>query len=143
MTAVHDLHVWAMSATRPALTAHRRANRRGRWFPLANASAGLRQDLLDPPRYICRSRRVHAAPRNMPTLSRRIVLISGAPGAGKTTVALPLAAQLGWPLISKDHQGNVSFDAMGGIGGGAFKSPAALAQARWRRSGRWQTAARK
>lgn len=53
----------------------------------------------------------------MPTLSRRIVLISGAPGAGKTTLALPLAAQLGWPLISKDHIKETLFDAMGGIGG--------------------------
>jgi predicted kinase len=30
------------------------------------------------------------------------VVVSGAPGAGKTTVAVPLAAALGLPLLSKD-----------------------------------------
>lgn len=30
------------------------------------------------------------------------LVVSGAPGAGKTSLALPLAASLGWPLLSKD-----------------------------------------
>ncbi len=33
---------------------------------------------------------------------RRVVVISGAPGAGKSTLAAPLAEILGLPLISKD-----------------------------------------
>lgn len=37
-----------------------------------------------------------------PAPRRRIVLVSGAPGAGKSTLALPLAKELGLPLFSKD-----------------------------------------
>lgn len=36
-------------------------------------------------------------------VDRRIVLITGSPGAGKSTLALPLAAALGFPVLSKDH----------------------------------------
>jgi len=35
-------------------------------------------------------------------LSRKIILVSGSPGAGKTTLAKPLAESLGFALISKD-----------------------------------------
>ena len=35
-------------------------------------------------------------------LQRRIVMISGAPGVGKTTIARPLARTLGMPLFAKD-----------------------------------------
>lgn len=33
---------------------------------------------------------------------RQVVMVSGAPGAGKSTLALPLAEALGLPLLSKD-----------------------------------------
>jgi predicted kinase len=34
---------------------------------------------------------------------RRVVLVSGAPGAGKSTLAGPLAAELGFALLAKDR----------------------------------------
>lgn len=43
---------------------------------------------------------------------RRIVLVSGAPGAGKTTVAIPLAAGLGLPLLRKDDIKETLWDAL-------------------------------
>ncbi|WKE70759.1 DNA/RNA helicase domain-containing protein [Streptomyces sp. WP-1] len=36
-------------------------------------------------------------------MPRRIVLVSGAPGAGKTTLALPLSAELRFPMLSEVH----------------------------------------
>jgi predicted kinase len=73
---------------------------------------------------------------------RRVVLVSGAPGAGKTTLAVPLAAELGFMLLRKDRiketlhdgltgdgltGGDLSGDALGGgglssggLGGGAL-----------------------
>lgn len=44
---------------------------------------------------------------------RQIVLVSGAPGAGKSTLAGPLAEQLGFPLISKDVIKETLFDSIG------------------------------
>jgi predicted kinase len=44
---------------------------------------------------------------------KRVVLVSGAPGSGKTTVAVPLAAELGFPLLSKDIIKEQLFDAPG------------------------------
>lgn len=46
--------------------------------------------------------------------TRRIVFVSGAPGAGKTTIAIPLARALGFPLIAKDHIKETLFDALQG-----------------------------
>ncbi len=34
---------------------------------------------------------------------RDVVLVTGAPGAGKTTLAVPLAAELGFALLAKDR----------------------------------------
>jgi adenylate kinase family enzyme len=45
-------------------------------------------------------------------VDRRIVLITGSPGAGKSTLALPLAAALGFPLLSKDHIKETLHDAL-------------------------------
>jgi adenylate kinase family enzyme len=42
---------------------------------------------------------------------KRVVLVSGAPGSGKTTIAVPLAAELGLPLLSKDIIKEQLFDA--------------------------------
>jgi predicted kinase len=44
---------------------------------------------------------------------RRVVYVSGAPGAGKSTLAVPLAAALGYVLISKDRFKETLHDAFG------------------------------
>ena len=46
--------------------------------------------------------------------SRKVILVSGAPGSGKTTLALGLSAALAFPLISKDVIKEAIFDALGG-----------------------------
>lgn len=50
---------------------------------------------------------------------RRIVLVSGAPGAGKTTLTVPLAAELGFALLSKDRIKETLHDALSGAPGSA------------------------
>ena len=47
------------------------------------------------------------------TQVRRLVYISGAPGAGKTSLAGPLAAELGYALITKDTIKETLHDALG------------------------------
>jgi len=47
-------------------------------------------------------------------LSRYMILVSGAPGSGKTTLALPLARTLNFALISKDALKEALFDALNG-----------------------------
>jgi adenylate kinase family enzyme len=49
----------------------------------------------------------------MTTRARRVVLVSGAPGAGKTTLASALAPALGFPLIAKDHIKETLVDVLG------------------------------
>src|ERR1700761_910070 len=44
---------------------------------------------------------------------RHVVFVSGAPGAGKSTLAVPLAAELGFPLVSKDQIKETLHDALG------------------------------
>ena len=46
-------------------------------------------------------------------MTRRIVLISGAPGVGKTTIARPLATELGLPLFAKDTIKESLHDVLG------------------------------
>lgn len=50
----------------------------------------------------------------MDSADRQIVVVSGAPGSGKTTLARPLAARLGYALISKDDLKETLFDALDG-----------------------------
>lgn len=44
-----------------------------------------------------------------------MVVVSGPPGAGKSTLAVPLAAALGLPLLSKDVIKETLFDALGHV----------------------------
>jgi predicted kinase len=45
---------------------------------------------------------------------KRLVYVSGAPGAGKTSLAGPLAAALGYALLTKDTIKETLHDALGG-----------------------------
>lgn len=45
--------------------------------------------------------------------SRRLVYVSGTPGSGKTSVAVPLAAELGYALLTKDRIKETLHDALG------------------------------
>jgi predicted kinase len=42
-----------------------------------------------------------------------VVVVTGIPASGKTTLATALGARLGWPLISKDVVKEALFDALG------------------------------
>jgi predicted kinase len=50
-------------------------------------------------------------------LKPRIVLVSGPPASGKTTLACPLAARLGFALLTKDDIKETLFTAMHGLPG--------------------------
>ena len=51
------------------------------------------------------------------TDAARIVMVSGPPGAGKTTLARPLAKALGFALLCKDDIKEPLYDALGGTRG--------------------------
>jgi predicted kinase len=48
-----------------------------------------------------------------PPAARRLVFVSGPPAAGKTTLAVPLAAELGFALLAKDRIKETLHDALG------------------------------
>src|SRR6266545_1296661 len=50
-------------------------------------------------------------PRGAPV--RTLLLVTGAPSSGKTTLAVPLARHLGLPLITKDTIKEALFDTLG------------------------------
>lgn len=56
-----------------------------------------------------------AAGRLQAAAVRRLVFVSGAPGAGKSTVAGPLASGLGLPLLCKDVIKETLFDQLGRV----------------------------
>ena len=49
---------------------------------------------------------------------RDVVLVTGAPGAGKTTLAVPLAAELGFALLAKDRIKETLAETLGWAPGG-------------------------
>jgi predicted kinase len=70
---------------------------------------------------------------------RRVVLVSGAPGAGKSTLAAPLAAELGFALLTKDRIKETLHNALApgaqrpGLldAGGLAAGPVSLAWSQW------------
>src|SRR5437773_12423980 len=87
-----------------------------------------------------------------PAAKPRSIVVSGAPGTGKSTVAAHLASELGWPLLSLDPMKEALADALGlgderwsdRLGDAAaeilFRQaaafPAAVAEGWWRRERR-------
>jgi predicted kinase len=54
-------------------------------------------------------------------LTQQLIIVSGAPGVGKSTIATPIAKNLGFALITKDHIKEVLFDSLEGpVGDLAF-----------------------
>ena len=68
---------------------------------------------------------------------KRLVYVSGAPGAGKTSLAGPLADALGYALLTKDTIKETLHDALGGPEA-ARPGRGGSAGLRWSCCGRWR-----
>lgn len=60
---------------------------------------------------------------------RKVVVVSGAPGAGKSTLARPLAAELGFPILAKDVIKETLYDHLGHLGADPMASSRRLGAA--------------
>ena len=69
--------------------------------------------------------------------SRRLVYVSGAPGSGKTSLAVPLAAELGYALLAKDRIKETLHDALG-VPAPDRAWSRLLGAPRWNCCGRWR-----
>ena len=94
----------------------------------------------------------------MATNERQVIIVSGSPGAGKTTLARRLATELGFALIAKDDLKETLFDALEGpvgdlafsrkTGGAALellwmlaeRCPKVILESNFRREGEWDRA---
>jgi predicted kinase len=68
---------------------------------------------------------------------RRLVHVSGAPGAGKTSLAGPLAAELGYALLTKDTIKETLHDTLGAPEAGLAWSRR-LGGPQWSCCGHWR-----
>ena len=68
--------------------------------------------------------------------SRRLIYVSGAPGSGKTGLAVPLAAEPGYPLLAKDRIKETLHDAFGAPDSDLAELPSGRGPNACRRSGR-------
>jgi hypothetical protein len=76
--------------------------------------------------------------------SRRLVYVSGAPGSRKTSLAAPLATEVGYTLLSKDRIKETLHDALGApepdqarrlpVGGARARDRPSWYRAAWRRA---------
>jgi len=59
---------------------------------------------------------------------RLMVVVTGAPGSGKTTLGGPLAAALGFPMLAKDRIKETLHDSLGGCDAGGAAADLAWSQ---------------
>lgn len=106
MIVVCGVAVMALMSSPPvfATVRVRRCSRASRCRPVCRSAGWLGKGIIGTVR------------GRMAGMGRRIVVVSGAPGAGKTTLAYPLAAALGLPLFAKDTIKECLYDSLGDDG---------------------------